>query len=326
MRAELLNRVKQDFYFTKYILNDNRKIAQYLKIDFANAKEINSALKLSIENAYIEAKKSILSELFFILDDAIYRMITPGKLTEAIKITNKLVFITIINLKILSPKNREHSKPTRREFTFNDLELKDIISQIPLISKKYIKAGRYVRLITALLKKYKETSQEKEEKLLVAPDKSKSSISETYDRDLEEIIVSIKKQFFNIASSIPELKKRYDDKFNRLPPGESEDLFKGFNFNSLEQFLLKQLSEFCRLRSSLLYIKSEGIDVLSTIMDLFKSQKNFLKLFEEEERTLFNTLSINNLEVHLFSTLENRLNNEMQKYIQDKFITPYTSL
>lgn len=326
MKDELLNRIKQDFYFIKYILNDNIKLAKYLKIDFASGKEINNTLRLSIENAYIEAKKSILSELFFILDDAIYRMITPGKLSETIKITNKVIFLTIINIKILSPRNRNVKRNARRKLSFDDFGLKEIVTQIPKISKKHIEATRYVRLITGLLKKYKETSLEREEQLMVAPERSKDAIIATYDTQLEEIIISIKKQYFNIATTIPELKEMYEAEINKELDSTEEDFFNVLNFSALEQFLYKELSEFCKLRSSLIYIKSEGVDVLSIITELFRSQQNFQQLFKDEERALFNTLSDNNLEVNRFEELENRINLEIQNYIQDKFITPFTVL
>lgn len=326
MRDELISRIRQDFYFIKYILGDNKKLAQYLKIDFAYGKELNNTLRLSIENAYIEAKKSILSELFFILDDAIYRMITPGRLSEAIKITNKLIFLTIINIKILSNKNRNVKRPGRRKLTFDDFGLKEIVTRIPKISKQHIEATRYVRLITGLLKKYKDTSLEREEQLLVAPERAKEAIIATYDKQLEEIIISIKKQYFNIATTIPELKEMYEAEINKEVEDEVEDFFDTLNFTSLEQFLFKELSEFCRLRSSLVYIKSEGVDVLSIIMELFKSRQFFQQLFKDEELALFKTLSDNNLEVNRFEELENRINLEIQDYIQDKFIVPYTAL
>lgn len=324
MNSELLAKSKQDFYYIKLFIPDNRKIAQYLRIDFSDATKINNTIKACTETGHIEAKRQYLNNMMSIIDDALYKMITPGKLIELLKIANTLVFMTVITYKAVAQKKKTAPKVEKTDYPLDKIDIKDIIRNIPVLSKNYPESVRYIRLITTLLKKYKEISLSMEEKLLVAPEKTKESIKKTFTADLQEIITSIKKQYINMNTNIPELKKEFDLQFQTIANNdESQDMFYEYNFHPLKQYLLKQLSEFSKIRSSIAFIKEEGLDVLAILTDIYKQKKELEEFIANEEMAVFNTMHENKIEVNQFNSFLYRITDEIKIIIQDKFVNPY---
>lgn len=325
MNDILKNAIQQDFMLLKTLLNDNFKLSLYLKIDFADSLTIIDNLKACKESSDIELKKNYLHQIMFILEDALYRTITPGKLNEAIKITDSLVFLTCVNIKTISQKAAKTAAGTTENNTAPTFDIKDIVKELPLIAKEVPESIMYVRVITNLLKKYKEISINMNEKALLNTGKSGEYISETYKQELTNVLDSIKKQYGNMILGIPVLKERFDDKNkNSNIEDEKEDIFFNTDFKHLKANLSHQLSEYSRIRSSLLYIKREGFDILSTIKELYDEQKHFMEITTEEERAIFNVMSDNNISVKDFNIFLFRIADELIKYIETKFITPYT--
>ncbi|MCG8570944.1 MAG: hypothetical protein MJB14_12465 [Spirochaetes bacterium] len=325
MNEDVTLRVKEDFYVLKKLIASNEHIAKLLKIDFVVAKEIVNDLIACSENGPIEAKKNLLSKILDILDDALYKAIPPGKIIEVLKLANELVFLTMINFKVLSGKKKPHrQQPKQIEIDYEKIDIKEIMHKIPELSQKYNEASRYIRLITALLKKYKEVSQEMDEKLLITRELSKSAIQNTYLEELNNIIKSIKKHYYNIIQNVPELRKQYLD-LEVIDHEEAYvDDFKTYDFSYLKHFLLKQLSEFSRIRSCLVYIKEEGYHTLPIITELYKQRRSFYRLLDEEETSVFNFMSDNSVGPEEYNNIISRIRYEISNYIQDFYIQPYT--
>lgn len=324
MNEYLQNQIKQDFIILKTFLSDNFKLAQFLKIDFADSSKIIETLKISKDTAHIELKRNYITKIFSILDDALYKMITPGKLNEAIKTTDLLIFLTSINIKIISQKPVKKVKSVEN-FDIDIFDIKKIVRDLPLLSKDIPETVMYVRVITNLLKKYRDLTIEMDEKIILAPEKSKEIVSETYKNELNTVITSIKKQYYNMLLSVPELKRKFEAEYlSKNTENEDKADFYSYDFSFLKHHLTKQLAEYSKIKSSLMFIKKEGMDVLSIIKDIYSRQSSLIEITNNEETAIFNVMSENNIGMENFNIFLFTICDEIIKYTDQKFVSPYS--
>ncbi len=325
MNEYLQNQIKQDFVILKTFLSDNYKLAQYLRIDFADGSKVIDLLKISKENAHIELKRNYINQIFAILDDALYKMITPGKLNEALKTVDILIFLTCVNIRAISQKQVIKVK-SADTFDIEEFDIKTIIKELPILSKELPDANMHIRVITNLLKKYRDITIEMDEKTILAPEKTRESITNTYKSELATVIISIKKHYYNMVMAIPSLKTKFEAQYITKKPDtdDTKDVFFTYDFTLLKHFLLKQLGEYSKIRSSLTFVKKESMDVLSIIKDLYNLQTSYIEITKHEESAIFNVMSVNKIGVEKFNLFLFRITDEIIKYIEQKFVNPYS--
>ncbi len=325
MNEYLQNQIKQDFVILKTFLSDNYKLAQYLRIDFADGSKVIDLLKISKENAHIELKRNYINQIFAILDDALYKMITPGKLNEALKTVDILIFLTCVNIRAISQKQVIKVK-SADTFDIEEFDIKTIINELPILSKELPDANMHIRVITNLLKKYRDITIEMDEKTILAPEKTRESITNTYKSELATVIISIKKHYYNMVMAIPSLKTKFEAQYITKKPDtdDTKDVFFTYDFTLLKHFLLKQLGEYSKIRSSLTFVKKESMDVLSIIKDLYNLQTSYIEITKHEESAIFNVMSVNKIGVEKFNLFLFRITDEIIKYIEQKFVNPYS--
>ena len=127
--------------------------------------------------------------------------------------------------------------------------------------------------------------------------------------------------------AIPQLKSQFELEQAKLQTDvdESNELFYTYDFTPLRQHLLKQLSEYSRIRSSLIFIKKESLDVLAVIREIYKNRQNYIDITKGEERAIFNTMSINNIPVQDFNIFLFKIADETTQFISKRFISPYSN-
>ena len=316
----LERQIKEDYLILKNAFSDNFRLSKILKVDFIDTTTLINRLNFFEAEHIIELKKEFISEILMILDDAIYKMITPGKLVEAIKLASMLTFLTAVQLKIINTMSKNALGVKRNDYDLDKVEIKDVITEMHYILQRHKEAERYARVITSHLKKYKQLITKKENMINESKKTSLTILPETFDVELNTTIIDIKKQYLNMLDDIPALKDSYSKKY--IKSGEVNSKF-DFNLPSLRNIISSELAAFCRLRTSLLYIKDQGHDVLSIITTLYKNKRTYSDLLKREHIALENDLKAQNQRQSSIDMLSSGFINIIVEYLSLNFVDPY---
>lgn len=288
MDDNYLKKINRDFIDLKEIVDDHEKIKEYFNFDASFYTEILNILKVSKELGYIEARESFLTEIKARLDEAKYKTLTGDKIDELLRLTTKLLFVTIISRRVLSGDYFISSNKIQSFDDIKKIDLKTIVSSVKVLSVEYeeLSNNRNFKDISNQLIRYNSELKKIGEMVKVINEDKKKQFLENANKELTIILTSIKKNYYSILEYI-------NEKENKIK--NEENLLAILDFKSILKIYKEQLSNFSKLRSSILFIIQERYNFQEIIEKNYNKLDENKNLLHEEEKKMISLLISNKI-------------------------------
>ena len=234
-------------------------------------------LALASERGILEYKHGAAGTAFRELDQARYRSLAAGEITEVARRFGVLVFVAGVQrmmcdgVIVLKERKTQDAAPVEPD---REIDVKAIIAEIEERAKAdpEFRTRQPVKNILTSLSRYSRELEEFKEVTARTPPERRGQIAANFRRTSEEIFAGIRKQYEQLQAEE-----------RAAVPSEPQNILLRLPIREFSPFVLRQAKEASEVRSHLLFARDEQQGTRELLVSTADRQDRFLGLIRDEE-------------------------------------------